>query len=136
HYLATPLYLQAVSLISPQNCHAVTLMTNLSASLAQQSTPSSPYDPPVDRAALTSNARTWALKALETAADIKPPERTAECDEGCAVATHNLGEFAEMVGDLVEARRRYDEGRSLSKGIGFVEGIRKADERLRGLEGR
>ncbi|KAI4125573.1 MAG: hypothetical protein LQ338_004177 [Usnochroma carphineum] len=136
HYLATPLYLQAVSLISPRNCHAVTLMTNLSASLSQQLTSSSPYEPPVDRAALTSNARTWAQKALETASAIQPPDRTAECDEGCAVAMHNLGEIAEMDGNIAEARRRYVEAESLSKAIGFGEGVKNSRERLRFLKDR
>lgn len=111
-------------------------MTNLSASLSQQLTPSSPYDPPVDRAVLTSNARTWALKALETAAVIKPPDRNAECDEGCAVAMHNLGEFAEMEGDVAEARKRYVEAESLSKGIGFAEGVKMSRERLKLLKER
>lgn len=136
HYLATPLFLQSVSLISPRNCHAVTLMTNLSASLAQQLSPRTPYDPPVDRAALTSNARTWALKALETAAAIRPPDRNAECDEGCAVAMHNLGEFAEMEGDVAEARRRYVEAEGLSRAIGFAEGLKRSGERLKLLEDR
>ncbi|KAL8756719.1 MAG: hypothetical protein Q9184_004409 [Pyrenodesmia sp. 2 TL-2023] len=136
HYLATPLYLQAVSLISPRDCHAVTLMTNLSASLSQQLSPSTPYDPPVDRTALTSNARTWALKALDTAAVIQPPERNQECDEGCAVAMHNLGEFAEMEGDVAEARRRYVEAESLSKAIGFEEGVKASRGRLKLLNER
>jgi hypothetical protein len=43
---------------------------------------------------------------LAVAAKIKPPERDDECDLGCAVATHNLGEFAEMDGDIAEARRK------------------------------
>ena len=38
-----------------------------------------------------------------------------------------------MDGDLVEARRRYEEGRGLSKGIGFAEGVRNAEEGLRRL---
>ncbi|KAI4162782.1 MAG: hypothetical protein LQ348_007843, partial [Seirophora lacunosa] len=97
HYLATPLYLQCLSLQPPQTCHAITLMTNLSASLAQQITPSSPYAPPADRAALTANARAWARKALAAAEAITGGDE--ECDRGCAVAMHNLGELAEMEGD-------------------------------------
>ncbi|KAI4285519.1 MAG: hypothetical protein L6R35_004656, partial [Caloplaca aegaea] len=80
HYLATPLYLQSLSLLPPSTCHAITLMTNLSASLAQQTTPSSPYTPPVDRTALIANARAWAEKALAAAAAIKGEERDEECD--------------------------------------------------------
>ena len=61
---------------------------------------------------------------------MKPPERTAECDEGCAVATINLGEFAMMEGNLEEAQRRYEEGRELSKAVGFQDGIKRAEELL------
>jgi hypothetical protein len=39
------------------------------------------------------------------------PDRDTECDMGCAVATHNIGEFAEMDGDIAEARRKYEEAR-------------------------
>ena len=83
-----------------------------------------------------SDARQWALKSLALAASIKPPDRTQECDEGCAVATINLGDFAKMEGDFLEARRRFEEGRSICKGIGFREGVKRADESLRELEGK
>lgn len=59
-----------------------------------------------------------------------PPDRTEECDTGCAVATINLGDFAMMEGDVEEARRRYEEGRGISKGIGFQEGVQRADALL------
>jgi hypothetical protein len=49
------------------------------------------------------------------------------------VATHNLGEFAEMDGDIVEARRRYEESMSLAKAMGFQEGIENADAALKRL---
>lgn len=112
-------------------------MTALSASVFAQCHPTTPYDPsPSDPHTFISAARTWSEKAIETAAKIAPPERTRECDEGCAVATHNLGEIAEWVGDLAEARRRYEEARSLCLGIGFEEGLRRAGESLGGLEGR
>jgi hypothetical protein len=56
------------------------------------------------------------------ATEISPPDRTEECDIGCAVATHNLGEFAEMDGDIREARRRFEEG------VGNAEkGLRRLD---------
>ncbi|KAL8733913.1 MAG: hypothetical protein Q9181_003405 [Wetmoreana brouardii] len=136
HYLATPLYLQAVSLIPKTNCHAVILMNNLSASLSQQRTPSTPYDPPADPAALISSARTWAEKALDVAKTIQPPERNGECDEGCAVAMHNLGEIAEMQGNVQEARKWYEQAREGSKRTGFGEGMQRAVERLELLEGK
>ena len=49
-------------------------------------------------------------------------------------ATHNLGEFAEMDGNIVEARKRYDEAKSLAKAIGFQEGFINSEDALRRLE--
>ena len=135
HYLAAPLYLQCLSLLPQTSCHAVVLMNNLSISLAQQSSPPTASMPPPSRSALISNARSWAEKSLSIAAVIKPPDRNEECDMGCAVATHNLGEFAEMDGNLMEARKRYEEAKSLSMAIGFSEGAERADEGLKRVGG-
>lgn len=110
-------------------------MNNLSTALAQQLPPPTPNTPPMSRPALINNARLWAQKALAVAAQIAPPQRDAECDVGCAVATHNLGEFAEMDGDVAEARRRFEEARGLAKAVGFVEGVRNAEEGLRRVSG-
>jgi hypothetical protein len=130
----------------PKGCHTVILsklkwfmvditlthiVNNLSISLAQQSPPPTPGQPPVSRDALVSNAKAWADKAVAIAANIAPPDRTEECDVGCAVATHNLGEFAEMVGDIEEARKRFGEAKSLAKAIGFQEGVINAEDGLR-----
>ena len=52
------------------------------------------------------------------------------------MATHNLAEFAEMDGDVVEAERRYKEARSLAKGIGFDEGVKNADKGLERLRAK
>ncbi|MCJ1404763.1 hypothetical protein MMC11_007989 [Xylographa trunciseda] len=134
HYLAAPLYLQCLSLLPQTSCHAVVLMNNLSISLAQQIPPPTSATPPPSRSALVSSARTWAQKSLSIAAGIKPPERNEECDVGCAVATHNLGEFAEMDGDIAEARRRYDEAKGLSQAIGFRGGVERAEEGLGRVE--
>lgn len=68
------------------------------------------------------------------AAKINPPERTDECDQACAVATHNLGEFAEMDGNIAEARKKFEEAKSLSKGLGFREGVVNAEEALRRIQ--
>ncbi|KAL8682018.1 MAG: hypothetical protein Q9186_001894 [Xanthomendoza sp. 1 TL-2023] len=133
HYLASPLLLQAISLIPKTNCHAVILMNNLATSLLLQRTPSTPYDPPADPTALLSNARQWAVKAIETAAAIPQADRNEECDQGCAVAMYNLGEFAYLEGNVVEARRWYEEGRVTSNVCGFEEGERRCEEGLRGL---
>ncbi|KAF2193722.1 hypothetical protein K469DRAFT_712509 [Zopfia rhizophila CBS 207.26] len=131
HYLATPLFLQALTLCPPKSCHGVVLMNNLSTCLAQQtpppssstSTPSSfPNSSSPSRAILVDHARQWADKALARAATITPSDRNEECDIGCATATHNLGEFFEMEGKAREARQKYEEAESLSKAIGFAEG--------------
>ncbi|SLM36272.1 Tetratricopeptide-like helical domain [Lasallia pustulata] len=136
HYLAAPLFLQALAMIPQPTCHSVVLMNNLSISLAQQNPPPTPSEPPQSRSAHISFARAWAEKSLAIAATIEPPLRTEECDTGCAAATHNLGEFAEMDGDVAEARRRYEEARGLSGAIGFEEGVRNAEAGLKRLKGR
>lgn len=111
-------------------------MNNLSISLAQQSPPPTPGQAPASRAQLVSNARLWAEKAIAVAAKIAPPQRTEECDVACAVATHNLAEFAEMDGDIREARKRYDEALSLAKAIGFQEGVKQSQKALKRIEGK
>lgn len=151
HHLATPLFLQALRLHGTSTCHSVILMNNLASSLAQQSpraaaaaqafaqsrtidsAPAASQPPLATRESMLSNANTWAKKALDVAAGIKPPARDEECDVGCAVATHNLGEFAEMQKDFAEARKRYQEAVGLSRAIGFQEGVENSSERLRAL---
>lgn len=110
-------------------------MNNLAASLAQQVPPTEPGLPPPSRAELRESGRTWATQALLLARNIKPPERTPECDQGCVAATHNLGEFAEMDGNIAEARARYEEAGSLAHAIGFEDGVRAADDGLRRVNG-
>jgi len=149
HYLATPLFLQALSLYPTKDCHSVILMNNLASSLAQQSPRAAraaqayatsqniderPSGPAITRESMIANAQSWAQKALDVAAGIQPPERNEECDAGCAVATHNLGEFAEMLGDKAGARKRYEEAISLARAIGFQEGVETSSERLRSLK--
>lgn len=97
-----------------------------------------PSTPPGTRAptreSLVANGRSWANRALEVTAKIQPPERTEECDIGCATATYNLGEFAEMMGDLGLAQRKFDEAKSLAGAVGFRQGVEVAEaalERLR-----
>ncbi|KAK4541486.1 hypothetical protein LTR36_007932 [Oleoguttula mirabilis] len=150
HYLATPLFLQALALHPTKNCHTVVLMNNLASSLAQQSPRAAraaqayavsrniderPSGPIVTRETMIQNAQTWAQKALDVAAELQPPERDEECDLGCAVATHNLGEFAEMMGNVGEAQKRYGEAISVARAIGFQEGVDNSSERLRKLKG-
>lgn len=111
-------------------------MNNLAISLAQQNPPPSlsPAQPPASSAAHLADARQWARKALALESSIKPPDRTAECDEGCAVATINLGDFAMMEGSVDEAERRYEDGKRMSKAVGFQEGMARADELLKELK--
>ncbi|KAH4014839.1 hypothetical protein HBI04_220000 [Parastagonospora nodorum] len=150
HYLATPLFVKALELAPPKSCHSVVLMNNISTCLAQQSPSSSsdaitmstaPSDFPVTNTAprtlLIEQARQWATKALEQASTIKGADRTGECDVGCAVATHNLGEFFEMEGKIKEARGKYEEAAKLAKSVGFAEGVTAAKAglvRLRDME--
>lgn len=152
HYLAVPLFLQCLNLKSEKNCHSVTLMSNLASSLAQQSPraaraaqafaqskslqdPSAPSGPVATRESMVQNAQLWAQKALAVAREITPPLRTEECDIGCVVATHNLGELAELLGDVAEAKKRYLEAVGLARAVGFQEGVENGSERLRALEG-
>ena len=83
---------------------------------------------------LLSNAMAWADRALSVAANIAPPERNEECDTGCVVATHNLGEILEMRGQPREAKKRYEDAKSLSKAIGFDDGMKQAATGLERLK--
>lgn len=107
-------------------------VNNLSTSLAQQKIP--PGAPVTRHQLIEESATKWAQKALKVAENIKPPDRTEECDTGCAVAMYNLAEFAEMLGDRDLARQRYMEAVSLAKGLELTEGVEKAEEGLRRLE--
>ncbi|KAL6703652.1 hypothetical protein ACN47E_009426 [Coniothyrium glycines] len=146
HYLATPLFVKALELCPPRSCHSVVLMNNIASSLVQQTPPSQtnaiamssePTDFPVTnsppRALLIDQARQWATKALAHAATVPPPDRNEECDIGCAVATHNLGEFLEMEGKIIEARQKYEEASRLSKAVGFADGQANAKSGLKRL---
>lgn len=141
HALAAPLYLRAVTLM-PKSCHTAVLMNNLASSLAQTlpeqaagvAQVGAAEVPAMSRDMLIQSARAWAEKAIRMTAAIPPPERTEECEVGCAVATHNLGEFAEMEGLVEEARKMYVEAESLAKAIKFSEGVDNAKAGLKRLE--
>jgi flagellar biosynthesis/type III secretory pathway protein FliH len=53
---------------------------------------------------------------------------------GCAVATHNLGEFFEMEGKIQDARKKYEEAAALAKKVGFSEGTTNARAGLKRLK--
>lgn len=122
-------------------------VNNISTCLSQQSPPpskdalalsSSPTDFPITnappRAVLLDQARQWATKAIVHAAAIPSADKTEECDFGCAVATHNLGEFYEMEGKINEARQKYEEAAGLAKSLGFKEGQVNARAGLKRLK--
>lgn len=93
-----------------------------------------PTTPAASRETLLDQAHEWARKAIAHAATIAPPERDQECDIGCAVATHNLGEFFEMQGNYEMAKRKYDEADGLAKVLGFEEGRENAREGWRRVD--
>ncbi|KAI1332659.1 TPR domain-containing protein [Xylariaceae sp. FL0255] len=147
HYLAAPLYLQAVSLSPPGTCHTAVLMNNLATSLAQQPV-QSPFMPDPGKAAgqhtqatpqapsramLLASARQWALQAQATAEKVTGEGRTEECDEACAVAMCNLGDIAAMADDMVTAKQKFKECLELSKKIEFKAGIKQAQDGLKRL---
>jgi tetratricopeptide (TPR) repeat protein len=133
HYLAAPLYLQCLTLIPPRSCHRITLMANLSASLAQQIPPPLPNEPPASREALVGAAQQWAEKAIEMSKQIGPTDRDDECDVACAVALHHLAGFAERDGRIEDARASYQQSALLSRKIGFDEGWTQAAKGLQAL---
>ena len=143
--LATTLYMQALSLIKQDQepgqatCAQVTLLNNISSQMAQQAQlPNLPrpdtVGPPLSHDQLLHAAAEWGKKALEVAAHIKPPIRDEECDQGCLVATYNLGEIAEMQQSYLEAQKLYRTARRLALDLKFDEGVKKADEALKRLK--
>ena len=133
HALAAPLYLRALTLENG-GCHRAVLMNNFAASLAQ-TLPEQMDGPATSRPILISNAKAWAEKARKTAEATKGEQRTEECDQACAVAMHNLAEFAEMEGLFEEARGRYKEAEKLAGELGFQEGVDNAREGIKRIDG-
>ena len=122
-------------------------VNNLAISLAQQ-----PVDTPAvtstqkqgqdqgatqtpTRATLLTSARQWALQAEATTRKVEGDDRTEECDEACAVALCNLADIAVMMGDIGEAKRRFEEGLEFSKKVGFEPAIAQAEEGLKRVSG-
>jgi tetratricopeptide (TPR) repeat protein len=155
---ALPLFLQALSLSPSKSCHTAMLSTyrishadveeltrapvnQVSAAVSQQNpaiaaqlsqTPKGKSRAKLPTAAdLQQQAKQWAEKALAMAQSIPAPERTEECDVACAVTTHNLAELAHVAGDDVTAKRLFQEAKTLSKAIGFEDGIKEAEIALK-----
>jgi len=133
YYLATPLFLHALTLCPPRSCHAVVLMNNVAMSLAQQRPPAemvAPGQQLPSASTLRKQAELWAGKALELGQGIQGGERTDECDTACSVTLYNLGELAEMCGDLDRAYEQYERTKAFSKQKGFGEGVQRAQDAL------
>ncbi|PHH62355.1 hypothetical protein CDD81_7217 [Ophiocordyceps australis] len=142
-HLAIPLLMQALRLCDSP-CHRAVIMNNLSAVFAQQPI-FSPAQPPsasstieglVETAVPTSrkecfeSAENWAQNALDHAQDVTGEERTAECDEACAVAMCNLADVAAMLGKPDVARAKYRECIEMSSKMDFKQGVKHAQEGL------
>ncbi|KAJ6443255.1 TPR domain-containing protein [Purpureocillium lavendulum] len=138
--LAIPLFFQALRLCETP-CHRAVIMNNLSAAFAQHPiytpaeveasetlkqvlTPSMP----TTRKDCLDAALNWARNAYEHAQDVKGDERTAECDEACAVALCNWGDVAAMLGKTDLARKKYRQCIETSRKMEFAAGVRQAQE--------
>ena len=118
-------------------------MNNLATSIAQQFGPADNTPAALAKAdngmptpsstTQIANAEQWANRALSLAQSIQPPARTQECDVGCAVATITLGDLARLEGRNERARRYWEEGKGLARAIGYEEGVKRAEEGLKGL---
>ncbi|KAF3195496.1 hypothetical protein TWF106_005580 [Orbilia oligospora] len=120
---ATTLYIQAANLFHPPSCHSVILLNNVGACNMQRRLPSGE---PMDRETQLESAKKWMEKALDVASNIKPPARTEECDQGCVVALHNIGEVEEQLGKMDEAMLKFQEAQSLAFAIGFADAYQNA----------
>ncbi|PHH81277.1 hypothetical protein CDD82_1143 [Ophiocordyceps australis] len=142
-HLAIPLLMQALRLCDSP-CHRAVIMNNLSAVFAQQPifSPLQPPAPsstveglaqttaPTSRKECFESAENWAQNALDHARDVKGEERTAECDEACAVALCNLADVAAMLGKSDVARAKYRECIEMSAKMDFKQGVKHAQEGL------
>ncbi|OIW28920.1 hypothetical protein CONLIGDRAFT_704117 [Coniochaeta ligniaria NRRL 30616] len=78
-------------------------------------------------------ARRWATNANVHARQPQGEQRTAECDEACAVSLCNLGDIAALLGDADEARRMFERCITMSRSLEFTAGVKQAEEGLRSL---
>ncbi|KJZ79580.1 hypothetical protein HIM_01049 [Hirsutella minnesotensis 3608] len=141
-HLAIPLFFQALRLCESP-CHRPVIMNNISAAFAQHpiytpaqidasETLQGLLDPamPKTRDECLDAALNWAQNAYTHAKDVKGEERTAECDEACAVALCNWGDVAAMLGKTELARKKYKECIEMSGKIEFPQGVESAQEGL------
>lgn len=142
-HLAVPLFFQALKLCDSP-CHRAIIMNNLSACFAQHPifTPgmanvSEAIQQISDQAALPQTRKecleaglNWAENAYVHGKDVHGDDRTAECDEACAVALCNWGDVAAMLGKQELARQKYKQCIEMSQKMEFPDGVRQAQEGL------
>ncbi|KAF9777064.1 hypothetical protein IL306_004652 [Fusarium sp. DS 682] len=141
-HLAIPLFFQALRLCESP-CHRPIIMNNLAASFAQHpifvppaSEPSEMikelHDPamPATRKECLEAAQNWAKNAYKHAKDVAGNERTAECDEACAVALCNWGDVAAMLGNNDLARSKYKQCIEMAGKLGYPHAVKQAQSGL------
>jgi tetratricopeptide (TPR) repeat protein len=128
---ASILYIQCAELLQPPNCHSVILLNNIGTCQSQRVLPKLE---PIDRSTQLEAAKSWLVKALQLAQHIKLPERTPECDIGCVVSLHNIGEIEEQLGRVDEAKARYKEAESRAQAAGLQSAAENAKAGLKRLE--
>ncbi|KAF1989755.1 hypothetical protein K402DRAFT_410866 [Aulographum hederae CBS 113979] len=136
-YLATPLFLRAYSVCPPTSCHKAVLMNNLSTSILQQRVPDShrtPNMPAPSPSETIAQSLSWAKGAIAAANAVEAPHRDVECDSACAVATYNIGELAELTGDVEAAKKKYQEAEAMFQGLKSQIGQNKCSGALQRLE--
>jgi hypothetical protein len=94
-------------------------------------------EPPIPRTReqFLGAALNWARNAYLHARDVKQADRTAECDESCAVALYNMGNISAMLGRDAEARQWYEECIAVGKTHEFAQAIAQARSGLDRLSG-
>lgn len=141
--LAVPLFFQALKLCESP-CHRAIIMNNLAASFAQHPifTPntadvseaiqqiSDQVALPQTRKECLEAALNWAENAYLHGEDVKGDDRTAECDEACAVALCNWGDVAAMLGKRELAQQKYRQCIEMSQKMEYTDGVRQAQEGL------
>lgn len=150
-HLAIPLFFHALRLCDDP-CHRVTIMNNLAATFAQfplysptasgdmtVTTPEALKElldssMPTSRQDCLEAGLNWARNANQHAKDVKGEERTAECDEACAVSLCNWADIARMLGKPELARKKYEQAIQMSKKMEFAAGITNAQEGLKKLQ--
>ncbi|KAK4219316.1 hypothetical protein QBC37DRAFT_273195 [Rhypophila decipiens] len=146
--LALPLFFQALG-ASRDQCHSAVLMNNIAVCFAQHNVgrpgvaaidktvvgekSGSSATPAERRAAYLAAAQRWAANAKQHATEPKGEQRTAECDEACAVSLCNLGDIASLTGKPAEARQFFEQAIAMSKKIGYTPAITQAEAGLENL---